>query len=120
MKPSAMARTVQGPGDTPVRKRPCASVLALLISFPPSLGSRTATVAPTSGVPRSSLTVPVTKASAGEASTARPPEVVVLNELGASAPSKQPAIRTLIALFIILPPFSNEQRPQRISTLAPC
>jgi hypothetical protein len=26
----------------------------------------------------------------------------------------QPAIRTLIALFIILPPFGNEQRPQSI------
>src|SRR5262245_46268305 len=119
MKPSAMARIIQAPGDTPARKRPCVSVLALLISFPPGLGSSTATVAPTSGVPRSSLTVPVTKASAGEASTARPPEVDVLNELGASAPSKQPAIRTLIALFIILPPFGNDQRLQRINTLAP-
>jgi hypothetical protein len=55
------------------------------------------------------------KASVGEASTARPPEEDMLNELGARAPSKQPAIRTLIALFIILPPFSNEQRPQSIS-----
>src|SRR5262245_36352158 len=114
MKPSAMARTFQAPGDTPARKRPCVSVLALFISFPPSLGSSTATVAPTSGVPRSSLTVPVTKASAGEASTARPPEADVLNERGASAASKQPASRTLIALFIILPPFGNEQRPQSI------
>src|SRR5262245_62180850 len=115
MKPSAMARTVQMPGTTPARNLPCPSVLALLISFPPSLGSSTATVAPTSGAPLSSLTVPVTKASAGEASTARPPEVDVLNELGANAPSKQPASKTLIALFIILPPFGNEQRPQRIN-----
>src|SRR5262245_30056553 len=119
MKPSAMARTVQMPGTTPARNLPCPSVLALLISFPPSLGSSTATVAPTSGVPLSSLTVPVTKASAGEASTARPPEVDVLNELGANAPSKQPASKTLIALFIILPPFGNEQRPHRINNLAP-
>src|SRR5499426_3505461 len=114
-----MARTFQAPGDTPAKKRPCVSVLALLTSFPPSLGSSTATVAPASGVPFSSLTVPVTKASAGEASTARPPEVDVLNELGASAPSKQPASRTLIALFIILPPFGNEQRLHRINTLTP-
>src|SRR5262245_13876937 len=114
MKPSAMARIIQAPGTTPARNLPCASVLALLISFPRGLGSSTTTVAPASGFPRSSLTVPVTKASAGEASTARPPEFDVLNELGASAPSKQPAIRTLIALFIILPPFGNEQRPQSV------
>src|SRR5262245_35144286 len=100
MKPSAQARRRYAPGTTPNRNLPCTSVLALLISFPRSLGSSTETVAPTSGVPLSSLTVPVMKASAGEASTAIPPDKDVLNELGASAPSKQPAIRTLIAFFI--------------------
>src|SRR5215813_12182689 len=98
------------PGSTPAENRPCVSVLALLISFPRSLGSSTATIAPASGAPRSSVTTPVTKASAGAASTEIPPASEVLNGPVTIAPSKQPAINTLIAFFISCPPFSNNQR----------
>src|SRR5262249_59297498 len=85
-------------------------VVGLVMSCRGGRGRSTATIAPASGVPNSSVTIPVTKASAGAASTARPPDAEVENRLDVNDPSKQPAIKTLIAFFISCPPFSNNRR----------